>query len=193
MGAYPANGSRRLQFSCFFILLFFAPPTHTKQSNSATHAYTKTHVHAYIHTYKYIPTRLNSLCCCRRRRCRCCRRRRQQRRLNCMRIFFIRVSLVFLFYFLFCCRRGRSVDLIYWQHCCCCCCACWKWKCVSMYVCLYVLQIVRPAKQKQQNKKWMKEIKQINKPAKLTNKISQQFFFTSRDLRDFICFFFFAT
>lgn len=137
-----------------FILLYY----------TYTHTHKKTIKHAYIHTHAYIPTRFYS---CRRRRRR---RRRQQRRLNCMRIFFISLRVFVLHFVLW--SSARSVDLIYWQHCCCC--ACWKWKCVSMYVCMYVLQIASPAKQKQNT----------NKQTKLTNKISQQFFLW--DLRDFI-------
>lgn len=80
-------------------------------------------------------------------------------------------SCVFLFYFL--CfvvvAVAAAVDLIYWQHCCgratvapaenesvlvCMC------KRNNVSVCMYVMQIVRPASAKQQ---WKRKTKQINK------------------------------
>jgi len=85
MGAYPSNGSRRLQFSCFYFIIFLSPYTH--KTIKQLHTHTQTHAHTYSHTHIYTHT----LCCC----------------LNCMRIFFI--SLVFLFYFLFCCRRWLNL------------------------------------------------------------------------------------
>lgn len=186
-GAYPAaNGSRRLQFSCF-LFYYFLLPLHTRTNNNRNrHTHMHTHAHVYPHTLQ------------------------QQTALSESSVdvgvavvassadsiaweFYF--SCVFLFYFL--CfvvvAVAAAVDLIYWQHCCgratvapaenesvlvCMC------KRNNVSVCMYVMQIVCPASAKQQ---WKRKTKQINKTQNWPIKSHSNFvflFFLSREIKE---------